>query len=368
MARNVRIYANRPGFLLEGVNVYYGSQSADYLLAENLSYDEWADGFVARIPDETTTIIAVCMTGSCAGQSSSQAIPPKVENVRFLIAEVTGSGGRVSFSYPEVVVAANRVTQSVDFRDYSQARVLAHPSPNYALVGWYTASADNEFITSNQPLTITRNFYNLTDKFYAKFSNFTLSATTASVGVSGSVTLNLQTRNYPDGTQIPFTASGLNNRHLSSGSLTGSFLLTNNSGSHTITIGELTSSLTTEFNVSLTNTSASALTVGVISQSYDISGSISSSYQTTSSFEVYTTGHKDGDEIEFRVEAISASVSGSILGSGSDSGSFFVHSNTGSYQFALTTSEFTGSNNIFNLYLLDKPYISHSITLFSGSI
>ena len=368
MARNVRIYANRPGFLLEGVNVYHTSQSDEYLLAEDLTYDEWADGFVARIPDQQTTIIAVCMTGSCAGQSQSQAIPPKVENVRFLIGETFGGGGDVSFTYPTVVPASNKVTQSVDFRDFSRATINAIPDSNYALVGWFTASSDDEFITSNNPLNVTRNFYNLTDRFYAKFSDFNLSATTASIGVSGSITFNIQTQNYPDGTQIPYTASGLNNRHLSSGSLTGSFELTNNSGSRTITIGELTSSLTTQFSLELTNTSASAVSINVISQSYDISGSISSSYATTSSFEVYTTGHKDGDEIEFRVEAVSASVSGSILGSGSDSGSFFIHSNTGSYQFALATSDFTGSNNIFNLYLLDKPYISHSITLFSGSV
>ena len=289
MARNVRIYANRPGFLLEGVNVYYGSQSADYLLAENLTYDEWADGFVARIPDEETTIIAVCMTGSCAGQSQSAAIPPKVENIRFLVAEVTGSGGRVSMLYPTVVPAANRVTQSVDYRDYSQARINAIPSANHALVGWFTASEDTSRVSGDNPLVVTRNFYTLTDKFYAKFSDFTLSATTASVGVSGSVTFNLQTEYYPDGMTFDYTASGLNNRHLSSGSLTGSFVLTNNSASRTITIGELTSSLTTQFSLELTNTSASAVAVNVISQSYDISGSISSSYATTSSFEVYTT-------------------------------------------------------------------------------
>lgn len=368
MARNVRIYANRPGFLLEEITVYQNSQTPENVLAENLSYDEWSDGIVVKIPDEETTVIAVCMTGSCADQSSSMVIPPIVGNVRFFDIEVTGSNGQVQFVYPTPTALGQTTSQTVDYRDYSAARVLAAPSPSSSLVGWYTASADTVPISSVNPLVLTRNTYPNIDKYYAKFTDYTLSATTASIGVSGSVTFNLETRFLQDGTTVAYTASGLNNRHLSSGSLTGSFIMTNNTGSRTITIGELTSSLSTQFSFSLTNASASAVQIGVISQSYDISASTNTPFSANTSFEIYTTGHKDNDELEFRVTAYSASVSGSILASGSNSGSMFVHNNTGSYTFQLGTSAYTGSDNIFNLYLKDKPHISHSISLYTGSI
>ena len=353
--RNVRIYANRPGFLLEGVNVYYTSQSAEYLLAEDLSYDDWSDGFVARIPDETTTIIAVCMTGSCAGQSSSQAIPPKVENVRFLHGIVSGSGGQVSFAYPSVVAAANAVTLSVDYRDYSAARILAHPNASHSLVGWYTASNDTNTIATSNPLSITRTYFPLSDKFYAKFSDFNLSATTSSIGANSSMTFNLQTKNFADGTTFDYTASGLNNEFLSSGSLTGSFVLTNNSGSTTITLAEVTASNTSEFVFVLNNTSASAVTTRVISQSYILSGAANVHEGMNARFEVYTTGHKNGDRVDFRV----LNLSGSDFISGSVSGSFVIHDQTGSYVFDLAEDADSG-DEVMTLYIDAYPHISHS--------
>ncbi len=91
-------------------------------------------------------------------------------------------------------------------------------------------------------------------------STYSLTASATSVNEGGSVTFTLTTTNVLSSTNVNYTISGVSNSDLSSGSLTGNFLVNNNKATLTLT---LVSDTTTEgvetITLSLTNGKASVI-------------------------------------------------------------------------------------------------------------
>lgn len=95
----------------------------------------------------------------------------------------------------------------------------------------------------------------------------------SSVNEGNSVTYTLNTTNLENGTAVGYSISGINSDDVSSGSLSGNFVVSNNTGSVTITLAEDNTTEGTEYiNFTLNNGATTVNTVTVNDTSLDRQG------------------------------------------------------------------------------------------------
>lgn len=168
---------------------------------------------------------------------------------------------------------------------------------------------------------------------------YSLSRSASSVDEGSSVTFTLTTTGVADGTSVPYSISGISAGDLSSGSLTGNFVVSG--GSATITLTAANDSLTegTE-TISITaagqSSSASVNDTSLTpppSPTYTLSRSAASVNEGSSvTFTLTTTNVANGTSVPYSISGISAE----DLSSGSLSGNFAI--NNGSATVTLTTA------------------------------
>jgi hypothetical protein len=166
---------------------------------------------------------------------------------------------------------------------------------------------------------------------------YSLSRSAASVNEGSSITFTLTTAGVANGTSVPYTISGISAGDLSSGSLTGNFVV--NNGSATITLTAASDALTDGAEtISITaggQTSSVTLndTSTTPSPTYTLSRSAASINEGSSvTFTLTTTNVANGTNIPYSVTGISAG----DLSSGSLSGNFVI--NNGSATVTLTAA------------------------------
>ena len=197
-----------------------------------------------------------------------------------------------------------------------------------------TASADsltegNEtmtFSTASQSLTALINDTSLTP-------TYSLSRSASTIDEGSSVTFTLNTTNVADGTNVPYTITGISSEDLSSGSLTGNFVINSNQG--TVTLTAAIDSLT-EGNETLTIAAGgqtSSITINDTSTTPIPTGYILS-YDSTDALSYSGTGSRLNNTLGV------ASLSGTVINSPSYSGTTksFTWNNT-SY---IRSGNFTG--------------------------
>lgn len=164
---------------------------------------------------------------------------------------------------------------------------------------------------------------------------YSLSRSSASVDEGSSITFTLTTTGVANGTSVPYSISGISANDLSSGSLSGNFVV--NSGFATITL--ITAiDLITEGSETITITtvdqsSNAAINDTSLTPTYTLNRSVASVNEGSSvTFTLTTTGVANGTLVPYTITGISAS----DLSFGSLTGNFVV--NNGSATITLTAA------------------------------
>lgn len=168
---------------------------------------------------------------------------------------------------------------------------------------------------------------------------YSLSRSAASVNEGSSITFTLTTTGVANGTSVPYSISGISAGDLSSGSLTGNFVVNNGSATVSVTLANDALTEGTE-TISITaqgaSTSASVNDTSLNpppSPTYTLSRSAASINEGSSvTFTLTTTNVANGTSIPYSITGISAE----DLSSGSLSGNFVI--NNGSATVTLTAA------------------------------
>ena len=163
---------------------------------------------------------------------------------------------------------------------------------------------------------------------------YSLSRSSSSVNEGSSITFTLTTTGIANGTSVPYTVSGISVSDLSSGSLTGNFVVTD--GIATVTLTAASDSLTDGAEtISITaggqTSSATLNDTSTPSPTYTLSRSAASVNEGSSvTFTLTTTNVANGTSVPYSISGITSD----DLSSGSLTGSFII--NNGSAAVTLT--------------------------------
>ena len=183
---------------------------------------------------------------------------------------------------------------------------------------------------------------------------YSLSTSTSSVNEGGEVEITLNTKRIRAGKSVPYQITGIDSSDLASGSLTGTFSIDSN-GVGTISL-TLRSDSATEglenINISLTNNRSNrSIQVSDTSQSgptYAISSATSVNEGSSLSVTVNTTGVRDGTTLYWTILYGSSSSSADFS---SQSGSFTINSNTGSFSVPVIADTITEGSENFRIQI-----------------
>lgn len=198
---------------------------------------------------------------------------------------------------------------------------------------------------------------------------YTLSSDTTAVNEGDSVTFTLTTTHISDGTTIAYTITGIDQADLAVGNLTGTFNITNNTGTQTFTLAnDATTEGTENMTLALDNGLASADVVVVTDTSLDPTYTLSADNTTinegdTVTITLTTTDITDGTELAYTVTGVDAD----DLSAGSLTGNFTINNNTGTAVFTLAEDESTEGDETLTL-TLDNGEGSIAITITDTSL
>lgn len=171
------------------------------------------------------------------------------------------------------------------------------------------------------------------------------------INENSSVTITVTTRNVDDGTQVPYTITGVTTDDINGASLTGNFTINNKTGTQTFTI---TPDATTEGPETLTLTldqSATSINITIndtsVDPTYTLSAPISVDEGDTLTVTLVTTDITDGTLVPYTVTGID----NLDLTTGSLTGNFTVTSNSATQDFLLSLDQFTEGTETFTLSL-----------------
>ena len=198
---------------------------------------------------------------------------------------------------------------------------------------------------------------------------YTLSSDTTAVNEGDSVTFTLTTTHISDGTTIAYTITGIDQADLAVGNLTGTFNITNNTGTQTFTLAnDATTEGTENMTLALDNGLASADVVVVTDTSLDPTYTLSADNTTidegdTVTITLTTTDIADGTELAYTVTGVDAD----DLSAGSLTGNFTINNNTGTAVFTLAEDVTTEGAETLTL-TLDNGEGSIAITITDTSL
>ena len=382
MAKSIRIYAQTVGGDITSMSLYHTSINASNLIASGVSPAQLTgSGVTATVPDSATLFWAkVTDSGSCNNVSSSFTNTLFQPNKRYFNIINSSSVGPNTVSIISPTAAGpstGSIEQTVDFLNNSSLICRADFSyPDYtAFKGWFSSevSSSATFISSDNPLTITNSTFTGSDSFYAHFEGFTrtynLSASKAAVNEGDDLTITLITTGVDGGTSIPYTISGIDQNDLSAGDITGSFVVTNQSGSIDLTIAaDATTEGVETLSIDLNDHVCDPETVTINDTSttpaptYSISATTPVNEGDTVIFTLTTANVADGTVLPFTISGISASDINESL-----TGNFTVNSNTAQTIISLVNDNTTEGTENMTL-ALDNGEASQIVAINDTSI
>ena len=169
---------------------------------------------------------------------------------------------------------------------------------------------------------------------------YSLTSSSASVNEGSSVTFTLSTENVANGTSVPYVITGVSSSDLSSGSLTGSFTVSNGSASTSITLANDVLTEGTETATLSTAVGSVAVTVNDTSRTptYAIGRSLSAVDEGSSVvFTLSTTNVANGTVLPYTISGISSN----DVTTGSLTGSFTVNSGLATATITMSADQLT---------------------------
>ena len=169
---------------------------------------------------------------------------------------------------------------------------------------------------------------------------YSLTSSSASVNEGSSVVFTLSTANVANGTSVPYVISGISAGDLSSGSLTGSFTVSNGSASTSITLANDVLTEGTETATLSTAVGSVAVTVNDTSRTptYAIGRSLSAVDEGSSVvFTLSTTNVANGTVLPYTISGISSN----DVTSGSLNGSFTVSNGLATATITMSADQLT---------------------------
>ena len=169
---------------------------------------------------------------------------------------------------------------------------------------------------------------------------YSLTSSSASVNEGSSVTFTLSTANVANGTVLPYVITGISSSDLSSGSLTGSFTVSNGSASTSITLANDVLTEGTETATLSTAVGSVAVTVNDTSRTptYAIGRSLSAVDEGSSVvFTLSTTNVANGTVLPYTISGISSA----DVTTGSLTGSFTVSNNLATATITMSADQLT---------------------------
>jgi len=224
-----------------------------------------------------------------------------------------------------------------------------------------TATAD-QLTEGAETATLTldnvADFDSVTVNDTSKTPLYSLTSSSASVNEGSSVTFTLSTANVANGTSVPYVISGISSGDLSSGSLTGSFTVSNGSASTSITLANDVLTEGTETATLSTSVGSVAVTVNDTSRTptyavtADNNGNINEG--TTVTFTLNTTNVSNGTLVPYTITGITQE----DLSSGLVTGNFTVNNNTATTSITLANDVLTEGSETLKLALDNRATIN----------
>ena len=379
MSKRVRLYAQTVGGDITSMSLYHTTFAEENKLAENISPSTLQnEGVIVTVPDGVNTFWSrVTDSGSCRNVTSSFTNTLFNPSKRYFT--VANSGSLTNTVQINSPVAAgpttSSVSQTVDFDNVSSMIIQASfVYPDYtAFNGWYTNETGGTLISTDNPLTVTRNTHTSSDNFWARFEGFTrtynLSASKASVNEGDDLTITLITTGVDGGTSIEYTISGIDQNDLSAGNITGTFTVNNQSGSIDLTIAaDATSEGQETLSIDLNDFTCTPETVVINDTSttpastYSISATTPVNEGDTVIFTLTTANVADDTTLPFTITGINGSDINESL-----TGNFTVNSNTAQTIISLVSDNTTEGTETMTL-ALDNGEASQVVTINDTSI
>ena len=374
MSKTIRIKANTAGGDISTVNLYHTSIIPANLLATDVTVGTLTgSGVLVTVDDDVTTFLTqVTDAGLCNAETSSLSSDYLEPNKRYFQVINSGSiGNTVQINYPTATdPTTSSVSQTVDFQNYASFVILGTYSyPDYtSFEGWYDTEHGGTLISTNNPLTVTRDTFTQGDKFYARFigatppvATFTASASPTTIDEGANIAFTLTTTELTDGTTVPYTITGITAEDISVDLITGSFVVNNNSDTFTVTTTEdLLTEGTETLLLSLDNTSGSA-SVQIIDTSttpvptYSLSATSPVDEGSVVRFTLTTANVADNTVVPFNITGITAD----DLEENTVTGNFTVQSNTALVEFTVVADKKTEGEEVFALNLTNGEAYQH---------
>ena len=199
--------------------------------------------------------------------------------------------------------------------------------------------------------------------------SYALSSNTNAVNEGDSVTFTLTTAHMSNGSSIAYTITGIDQADLSSGSLTGNFVVQNDTATQSFTLAnDATTEGTENMTLALNNGLASADVVVITDTSLDPTYTLSADNTTinegdTVTITLTTTDIADSTNFAYTVTGVDAD----DLSSGSLTGNITITSNTGTAAFTLAEDATTEGAETLTL-TLDNGEGSIDITITDTSL
>ena len=199
--------------------------------------------------------------------------------------------------------------------------------------------------------------------------SYALSSNTNAVNEGDSVTFTLTTAHMSNGSSIAYTITGIDQADLSSGSLTGNFVVQNDTATQSFTLAnDATTEGTENMTLALNNGLASADVVVITDTSLDPTYTLSADNTTinegdTVTITLTTTDIADSTNFAYTVTGVDAD----DLSSGSLTGNITINSNTGTAAFTLAEDATTEGAETLTL-TLDNGEGSIDITITDTSL
>jgi hypothetical protein len=391
MSKSIRLYANTIGGDITSMSLYHSTIAAPNLIAEDISPATLSGvGVTVTVPDGVNTFWAkVTDSGSCANVTSSFSNTLFNPSKRYFT--VANSGSLTNTVQINSPIAAGPTTgsvyQTVDFDNVSSMIIQASfVYPDYtAFKGWYTEETGGTLISTDNPLTVTRFTHTASDAFWGKFEGFTrtynLSASKATVNEGDDLTITLSTTGVDGGTPVGYTITGISQSDLSSGSLTGNFIVTSQVGTIDLTIAaDATSEGQETLTIDLDDFSCDPETVVINDTStqpaatYSISATTPVDEGDTVIFTLTTANVANGTVLPFTITGIdSDDITGDLTGN------FTVNGNTAQTIVTLVADNTTEGTETMTLALdnggatqivsiNDTSILVGGVTINSGSL
>lgn len=366
MSKTIRIKANTAGGDIATVNLYHTAILPANLLATNVTVGTLTgSGVLVTVNDDVTTFLTqVTDAGLCNAETSSITSNYFEPNKRYFQVINSGSvGNTVQITYPTATdPTTSSVSQTVDFQNYASFVIRGDFSyPDYtSFQGWFDAEHAGTLISTNNPLTVTRDTFTQGDKFYARFigstppaATFTASASPTTIDEGADIAFTLTTTELTNGTSVPYTMTGITAEDISVDLITGSFVINDNTSTFSVTTTEdLLTEGTETLLLSLDNTSGS-VSVQVIDTSttpvptYSLSATSPVDEGSLVRFTLTTANVPDNTVVPFNITGITAD----DLVENTVTGNFTVQSNTALVEFTVVADKKTEGEEVFALNL-----------------